>query len=63
MHTDPTPMPCFTILEAADYLRISRALLYKLIHEGRVKTVKIGKRTIIRGAELERLLDQAGRRS
>lgn len=58
MHTDPTPTPCFTICEAADYLRISRALLYKLIHQGRIQTVKIGKRTIIRGAELERFLDQ-----
>ena len=58
MHTDPTPMPCFTICEAANYLRVSRALPDKLIHQGRIKTVKIGKRTIVRGAEFERFLDQ-----
>ena len=52
------PQLCFTIPEAADYLRISRALLYKLIRQGRIQTVKIGKRTIVRGAELERFLDQ-----
>jgi len=50
--------PCFTIGEAAQYLRISRALLYQLIRQGRIKTIKIGTRTIVRGAELERFLDQ-----
>jgi excisionase family DNA binding protein len=50
--------PCFTVNEAARYLRISRSLLYELIHDGRIRTVKIGARTIIRGAELERFLDQ-----
>jgi len=57
MSTDAT-RPCFTVGEAAHYLRISRALLYQLIRQGRIKTVKIGTRTIIRGAELERFLDQ-----
>jgi excisionase family DNA binding protein len=56
--TDFSSRPCFTINEAAQYLRISRALLYKLIHEGRIKTVKINSRTIIRDAELERFLNQ-----
>jgi len=50
--------PCFTINEVARYLRISRALLYKLIRQGRIRTVKIGARTIVRGPELERFLDQ-----
>lgn len=53
-----TSRPCFTVSEAAQYLRISRALLYQLIRKGRIKTVKIGARTIIRGPELERFLDQ-----
>lgn len=57
MVIDPV-RPCFTISEAAQYLRISRALLYQLIRDHRIKTVKIGTRTIIRGAELERFLDQ-----
>ena len=60
MNTDTPSMPCFTICEAADYLRISRALLYKQIQQGRIKTVKVGARTIVRGAELERFLDQHG---
>jgi excisionase family DNA binding protein len=57
MSTNPL-QPCFAIGEAAKYLCIFRALLYKLIHEGRIKTVKIGARTIVRGAELERFLNQ-----
>lgn len=56
-HQDRLP-PCLSVNEAANYLRVSRALLYKLIHDGRIKTIKIGTRTIIRGAELERFLDQ-----
>jgi excisionase family DNA binding protein len=46
------------VTEAAHYLRISRALLYTLIRGGRIKTFKIGTRTIVRGAELERFLDR-----
>jgi excisionase family DNA binding protein len=57
MNTDSL-RPCFTVNEAAQYLRISRALLYQLIRQGRIKTVKIGARTIVRGAELERFLDR-----
>jgi len=57
MTPEPSP-PCFTVTEAAQYLRISRALLYQLIRKGRIKTIKIGARTIVRGAELERFLDQ-----
>jgi excisionase family DNA binding protein len=57
MSIDPA-RPCFTVSEAAQYLRISRALLYQLIRKGRIRTVKIGARTIVRGAELERFLDQ-----
>jgi excisionase family DNA binding protein len=54
----PEVRPCFTVGEAADYLRISRALLYRLIGQGRIKPTKIGKRTIVRAAEIERFLDQ-----
>ena len=50
--------PCFTIVEAAQFFRFSRTLLDKLIHDHRIRTVKIGKRTIVRGRALERLLDQ-----
>lgn len=50
---------CFTINEAAAHLRISRAMLYKYIAANKIRPVKLGTRTIIRGAEIERFLDAA----
>jgi excisionase family DNA binding protein len=50
--------PCFTITEAAKYLKVSRSFVRKLIKDCRVKAIEISGQTIIRGAELERLLDQ-----
>jgi len=50
---------CFTVSEAAEHLRISRAMIYKLIHAQQIVPVKIGERTIFRGAELERVLNAA----
>jgi excisionase family DNA binding protein len=57
MSNEPLPS-CFTVSEAAQYLRISRAFFYQLIRSGRIRTVKIGTRTIVRAAELERFLDR-----
>jgi len=45
----------FSVSEAAAHLRISRALIYKLIAAGKLTPSKIGNRTIITGAEIERL--------
>jgi excisionase family DNA binding protein len=47
----------FSIIEAAEYLRVSRSKLYLLIAAGDLKSTKLGKRTLIRGSELQRLLD------
>lgn len=46
----------FTVVEAADHLRISKALLYKLIAAGRLTPSKLGNRTIISGGQIQRLL-------
>jgi excisionase family DNA binding protein len=45
----------FSVSEAAAHLRISRALIYKLIAAGKLMPSKLGNRTIITGAEIERL--------
>jgi excisionase family DNA binding protein len=50
---------CFNVNEAALYLRISRATLYKLIQQKKISPTKIGARTIILAPELERFLAQA----
>ena len=34
----------FTVVEAAGYLKISRALLYKFIHAGDLHTIKLGQK-------------------
>lgn len=40
----------YTIPEAAQYLRISRAYLYQLIQAGEVQTVKDGRRIYVPGS-------------
>lgn len=46
----------FTIPEAAMHLRISRTGLYRLIGAKELRPVKIGSRTLIQGAELQRYM-------
>lgn len=48
-----------TIKEAMKYLKIGRTTLYKLIKEGKIKPVKIGKRTLIDKADLDRLIEES----
>ncbi len=51
-----------TIPEACEYLRISRATLYRHIKEGRIKPVKIGKRTLIDKRDLDLLIEESKRK-
>lgn len=46
----------FTISETADHLRVSRSYVYELIGENKLRPVKLGKRTLIQGAELKRFM-------
>jgi excisionase family DNA binding protein len=45
----------FSVREAAEHLRISRALLFKLIKSGVIKPFKLGSRTIVSGEEIQRV--------
>src|SRR5579883_2847346 len=45
----------YTIKEAASYLRISHASVYKLIKSHRLRVLKHGKRTFVPGSEIARL--------
>jgi excisionase family DNA binding protein len=45
----------YSIEEATDYLRTSRARLYEKIGAGEVKIVKDGRRTYVPGSEIARL--------
>jgi excisionase family DNA binding protein len=46
----------YRVVEAARLLRLSRATVYKLIAEGRLRPAKIGRSTRIPAAELERFV-------
>lgn len=47
----------FRVEEAAEFLRISRPFLYRLVKAGKLKTFKIGERTLVSGRELARYVD------
>lgn len=44
--------------EAADALGCSRQFVYKLIAEGKLARVKLGRKTLIRVEEVDRLLEE-----
>ena len=46
----------FTVPEAGEYLRVSRATAFNLIRAKKINPLKIGGRTIIKGSELLRFL-------
>jgi excisionase family DNA binding protein len=45
--------------EAADYLRVSRATIWRLLSTKALRRVRIGGRTVIRRLELDSFLEQA----
>ena len=47
-----------TVPEACDYLRISRATLYRHIKQGKITPIKIGRRTLIDKSDLDRLIEE-----
>jgi excisionase family DNA binding protein len=51
---------CVSIKEAAHSLGIGRTKIYELINAGRLETVKIGRRTLVRIASI-RAIAQEGR--
>jgi excisionase family DNA binding protein len=53
------PSAAMTVLEAADYLRISRANLYRLFQTGELKPAKVGGRTLVRRVDADALLERS----
>lgn len=48
-----------SINDTAKALSLGRTSIYALIREGRLETVKLGRRTLIRVESIRRLLDRA----
>jgi excisionase family DNA binding protein len=46
-----------SINDAAKALSLGRTSIYALIREGRLETIKLGRRTLVRIASIRRLLD------
>lgn len=49
----------YGIEDAAQALCVGKSTIWRWVHDGRVKTIKLGGRTLIRREELMRLLDEA----
>lgn len=54
----PATRAMLTVEEACQYLRISKWTLYRLIQAGKLKTLKIGSRRLVRQESLAELVDQ-----
>jgi excisionase family DNA binding protein len=46
--------------EAAECMGVGRDLIYKLLHDGTLRSVKMGSRTLIPTSSLRALLEEAG---
>ena len=47
-----------TVEEAAEYLRIGRGHAYEMVREGRIPSLRMGKRILISRSALQLLLDR-----
>lgn len=50
--------PMMTALEVADYLRVSKMTVYRLVHEGEIASIRVGRSIRIRRSEFERYLSE-----
>jgi excisionase family DNA binding protein len=55
----PAPTGALNIDEAANYLRVSRASLFRLFKAKKLRRTKLGDRTVVRLKDLEDLLDRS----
>lgn len=49
----------YGVAEAATTLSVGKSTIWRWIHDGRLRTVKLGGRTLVRHEDLVRLLDEA----
>ena len=55
---DEKPSDVLTIEELADYLRIPKSTLYKLVREGKIPSQKIGRHWRFRKGAIDSWLDE-----
>ena len=59
MTAQPTAPRFYFVKEVAAELRRSEASIRWLIHTGQIKTAKLGGRTVVTAAELDRFFEEA----
>lgn len=59
-YTSLIDIRCVTVLIAADLLGISRGLCYRLVHEGQIPSIRLGRRILIPVAALNEMLVRKG---
>ena len=47
----------FSVAEAAAHLRVSKSYLYELVDAHKIKIIKQGKRSMVKGTELRRYMN------
>ncbi len=46
------------VVQAAEMIGVSESLMWRLVSDGKIQRIKIGRRTVIRTSELERFLSE-----
>ena len=59
METEKTLHPLMTVQEASERLRLTKNTLNNWLSQGRIKRVKIGRRTFVARQEVEEILRNA----
>ena len=59
MDTEKTLHPLMTVQEASERLRLTKNTLNNWLSQGRIKRVKIGRRTFVARKEIEEILRNA----
>ena len=49
----------YTMDEAAQMLRVSRTLVYRMSKRGQLRVVKFGRRTLVEASEIDRVIREA----
>jgi len=55
----PIPSAALTVDEAADYIRVSRATIWRLLRNKSLARARIGGRTVVRRIDLDAFLARA----
>lgn len=56
---NPTERLAFGVDDAAKVMSVGKSTIWRWVHDGKLKTVKLGGRTLIPRTELLKLLDAA----